>query len=48
MKSDKKCLVAVYGASSAGKDTITSLFTQYPSFKRIKQWSTRPMRDYES
>ena len=27
MKSDKKCLIAIYGASSAGKDTVTSLFT---------------------
>ena len=48
MKSDKKCLVAIYGASSAGKDTVADLLIQYPSFKKVKQWSTRPMRDYET
>ena len=48
IKADKKCLVAIYGGSAAGTDTVAGLFTLYPKYKRVRQWSTRPMRDYES
>jgi len=46
-KTSKPVVLAIFGKSAAGKDTLKDMLRNYPTFHIMRQWTTRPMRDNE-
>ena len=47
LKTNKPVILAIFGKSAAGKDTLKDILRNYPTFNIMQQWTTRPMRDNE-
>jgi guanylate kinase len=46
-KNNKPVILAIFGKSAAGKDTLKDILRNWPAFHIMRQWTTRPMRELE-